>query len=537
MVDDNEAEEAVLTAKPNQQYVVDDMFCGASGASCGIRQAGFRIGLACDSDVAAGNSYRVNFPEARFKQMNLADLIDELEHTTEHADIVHLSPPCQVFSPAHTRAGRNDSANVAALYLCKEYLRRRCPRISTGEQTFGLLFDRNQEFFTALVGQYTALGYSFSWDLLRLKQFGVPSIRRRLIWIASCPGEALPPFPSPTNDKYGLPPAVTLREAFKGIEPESSRDPLHNVQQMLTKARASVSFEGKPYDDRTQVGTVTTQGSVMCHPSGRRAFTLRELACIQSFPKKHKFLGTFTQINRQIGNAFPPSVVKILYQSLRTWLLEQDHVLPFKPGIVVIPVDDDDDNDEEVVEIAPPTESGSHGTGSSDEEVIEIEPPSGFENDSFGSHDDEVAEIPPPSIVFVDNNGTRNPVEDTIVLDDSDADSDVVMLNRLSRSSSRTMSVESLRSLIEIDMTIDERISSGSGQVIDRHIELHSRSQRTSNPGYKVPKKRRRLGGWVGWAAGAPFPFHTYLFLAALVAVLRTMRSRKVLRETETHVE
>jgi len=497
MVDVNEMEEAVLTAEPKQQYVVDDMFCGASGASCGIRQAGFRIGLACDSDVAAGNSYRENFPEATFKRMSLSDLIEDLENTTEHADFVHLSPPCQVFSPAHTIPGRNDSANVAALYLCKEILRLRCPRISTGEQTFGLLFDRNQEFFTALVGQYTALGYSFSWDLLRFKQFGVPSIRRRLIWIASCPGEVLPPFPSPSNDKYGLPPAVTLREVFKGIGSESSHDPLHNVQQMLAKARASDNFLGKPYDDRTQVGTVTTQGSTACHPSGRRRFTLRELACIQSFPKEHKFLGTFTQINRQIGNAFPPAVVKILYQHLRTWLLGQDRVVPFKPhragGIIVIPIEDDD-KDNEVVEIARPTRSGDHGTGSHGEEVIEIESPSGSEkNNSIGSHDDEVVEISPPTGAFEDSNRTINLVEGTIVLDDSDSDSDVVGVTRLSRTSSRTMSVESLRSIMEIDMTIDERINSGSGQVTDRHIELHSRSQRTSTRGYKVPNKRPRL--------------------------------------------
>lgn len=183
-------------------------------------------------DNAACKTYRENFPEANLKQMNIFQYIDQLENSTDHPDLVHFSPPCQVFSPAHTRPGKNDEANVTALYSIEKILERKRPRVSTGEQTFGLLFDRNEEVFNALVGQYTALGFSFSWDILHFKDYGMPSTRRRLIWIASCPGEALPPFPEPTNAEASkeLPAPVMLRDVLRRIKGGRHNDPLHDVE-------------------------------------------------------------------------------------------------------------------------------------------------------------------------------------------------------------------------------------------------------------------------------------------------------------------
>ncbi|KAI0393359.1 S-adenosyl-L-methionine-dependent methyltransferase [Xylariaceae sp. FL0594] len=445
-----------LTAEPNQKYLVDDIFCGASGASCGIRQAGFRIGLACDSDEHAAQSYQQNFPEAALKQMDLVVLIGALQgsNTRERPDVVHLSPPCQVYSPAHTRPGKNDSANVAALYLCKEYLNYKRPRISTGEQTFGLLHDRNWEFFTALVGQYTSLGYSFSWGELHFKHFGAPSIRKRLIWIASCPGEALPPFPNPTHGQDGLPPPITLRDAFKGLLPER-RDPLHDVQAMLAKAKTSVNFVGKRYDDQTQVGTVTTSGSTTCHPSGQRNFTTRELASIQTFPKSFQFVGSKAQIVRQIGNAFPPAVVKALYEHLRTWLLHQNRVVPFKPprskAVITIP-SAEDDYDDEVMEVPPPTTRRNR-------------------------NNDDMFEI------------STRPKNQVVVVVADDSDSDVTVGRSPSPRRSRRLSIESVRSVIEMEWTINERHRNMSGRTTENHVEIRQSSTR----GYRQPNKRGRF--------------------------------------------
>ncbi|KAI0147486.1 S-adenosyl-L-methionine-dependent methyltransferase [Xylariaceae sp. FL1272] len=311
-----------------QKYTVDDMFCGAGGASRGIKQAGFKLALACDLDPNACESYAANSFTAELRREDIFDLVKSLREAncTQHADVLHISPPCQFFSPAHTQPGQNDKANIEALDACAQVLERRRPRLSTGEQTFGLLHAQHEEYFFALIRQYTNLGYSFRWKLMHFKDYGIASTRKRLVWIAACPGEALPDFPLPTHSAtdQNLLPEVTLGKVLASVSPNQ---PLHNVAEMMVLASQSSKFPQSPYDaDKTLVDTITTCGSLKPHPSGERNFTIREQAALQSFPVRHKFVGSRTAIVKQIGNAFPPRVVKAIYIHLRRWLLKQDRI-------------------------------------------------------------------------------------------------------------------------------------------------------------------------------------------------------------------
>ena len=60
----------------------------------------------------------------------------------------------------------------------------------------------------------------------------------------------------------------------------------------------------------------------MIHPCGRRDLTLREFACLQGFPLEHKFAER--GVKRQIGNAVPPTVGKLLMEAVKEALLEAD---------------------------------------------------------------------------------------------------------------------------------------------------------------------------------------------------------------------
>lgn len=62
------------------------------------------------------------------------------------------------------------------------------------------------------------------------------------------------------------------------------------------------------------------------HFSGTRAYTLRELACLQGFPVVHRFEGNTTAIRKQIGNAFPPCVAKVFLEHLRKHLERTDGI-------------------------------------------------------------------------------------------------------------------------------------------------------------------------------------------------------------------
>ena len=80
-----------------------------------------------------------------------------------------------------------------------------------------------------------------------------------------------------------------------------------------------------PYDpDKPLPRTITCSGGQNYHYSGTRDYTEREYAALNGFPRYHDFVAPC--IKKQIGNAFPPVVVKVLYDHLRQWLEREDNV-------------------------------------------------------------------------------------------------------------------------------------------------------------------------------------------------------------------
>lgn len=254
-------------------------------------------------------------------------------------DILHLSPPCQVWSPAHTQSGPNDAANTEALYTCRRLIEQTRPRLITLEQTFGLTYSQHLNHFWALIRDFTDLGYSVRWSVIRLCTWGSPQDRKRLIMIASAPGERLPPFPAPTHSEHGMNGTRKFNTIASVLERARLRrgDDLHNIDEVKW-----FDPPRSPWNANVLGRTITTGGANAYHPSGRRDYTLRELACLQGFPKSHCFVGTMTKIRRQIGNAFPPNTVFVLYNHLHEWLMKEDNVSEWVSEEVMV-IDDDSD--------------------------------------------------------------------------------------------------------------------------------------------------------------------------------------------------
>ncbi|KAL1843898.1 hypothetical protein VTJ49DRAFT_6841 [Mycothermus thermophilus] len=332
---------------PSQRYTAGDVFAGGGGASRGMERAGAKLVFAVDHWAPAVSSLRRNFPDTRVYDMEVTDFI-HLDEQLGEIDLLHLSPPCQFWSPAHTVAGKNDDANMAVLFSCTHLVEKIKPRVFTVEQTFGILSPRFEEFFNTFLSGFTKLRYSVRWKVVPLANFGVPQLRRRLIMIGAAPGEKLAPFPPTTHSKDGaggLLPWTTPKAALRGIT-ENYDHPLHDIR----RARFDVP---RPRWDPTKLAkTITTHGGHNYHWSGTRDFTLLEYAVLQGFPKWHRFEGG--SVKKQIGNAFAPSVVRLLYKHLIDWLLRQDGFDPatqnqdsmsIPHGVVprdVVTLDDDD---------------------------------------------------------------------------------------------------------------------------------------------------------------------------------------------------
>ncbi|KAI6082527.1 S-adenosyl-L-methionine-dependent methyltransferase [Hypoxylon rubiginosum] len=320
---EDESQDVWVSRKPGQQYTFADMFCGAGGASCGAKDAGFYITLSCDNADGACNTYRLHFPEADLRHQDMYDFIMDMRVSRHHIDFLHLSPPCQFWSPAHTTAGVNDEANIAILFSCHELIKILRPRVFTLEQTFGILHPRFEYYFNALVYGFTQYNYSVRWKVVNLLSWGAPSQRQRLVMIGACPGEELPPYPVATHSRDPIPgdgtkPYRTVWTMLKRIRTDGADD-LHEPHNMARVQKL-------PWDPRKPLPRTITCGGGQgnYHYNGKRGFTLREFATLQGFPANYRFQKP--EQKRQIGNAFPPLVVKTLYKNLRRWLEQKDHV-------------------------------------------------------------------------------------------------------------------------------------------------------------------------------------------------------------------
>ena len=284
----------------SSNYSFGDCFCGAGGMSRSATLAGLRIVWAFDFEKNACESYLLNFPDVDVRNAWAHEFSGDTA-TTRTVDICHMSPPCQFFSDAHTKDGKDDETNTASLFAVGQLIEKSKPRVVTLEQTFGILArDRHEAYFNSLLQMFTSKGFSVRWKLIHCADFGVPQMRLRTFIIASCPGEPLPPFPKPTHSSEplatGLKPWTTINQAINRIPPGFSDH--HNPEEVCKRSDL-------PTDGNKIANTVTTGGGIV-HSSGLRDYTNREFACIQSFPLEHRF--GKAGVKKQIGNAVPPLV-------------------------------------------------------------------------------------------------------------------------------------------------------------------------------------------------------------------------------------
>lgn len=161
-----------------QTYTYGDAFCGGGGSSRGATMAGFRLKWGFDFNKHACLSWRANFPSSQCHQMAAHEFVDQAQRAADDGnpnlmkvDVLHLSPPCQFFSPAHTIDGPDDEMNVASLFAVQRVIDVSKPRIATLEQTFGIACPRFRYYFNALIQMFTTHDFSVRWAIVPLAQW------------------------------------------------------------------------------------------------------------------------------------------------------------------------------------------------------------------------------------------------------------------------------------------------------------------------------------------------------------------------------
>lgn len=337
-----------------------DLFSGAGGLSLGLAAAGWKPLLAVDAWDDAVATYRHNFSDHRVFRGDVRDLTGSClaAELPERPDWVVGGPPCQGFSTVGKRL-RHDPRNL----LVREFHRiveELQPDGFVIENVLGL---KDMKFEDGVIQWFASLGYAVSFHVVRAADFGVPQLRRRVVFVGHRErGYIAPPTPTHGPDEYvtvwdaigdlpevGPGETVTrytrrprteyqhrMRDGSKELQGHTvSNHPPHLVRAISFIPdggnRRSIPAEFQPKSGfhnsysrlcstEPAVAVTSNMGkpsATRCiHPLQHRGLTAREGARLQGFPDRFHFLRGITSQRLQIANAVPPLLAQRLGEHL-----------------------------------------------------------------------------------------------------------------------------------------------------------------------------------------------------------------------------
>jgi DNA (cytosine-5)-methyltransferase 1 len=328
-----------------------DLFAGCGGASLGLTRAGYQV-LGVEFDAQAHATH-----EAAGMECILAD-VRHARPDLAHYDHLHASPPCQTFSVAGKGTGRDSVAALAAAVkdvlngaqpadldidvadertlLTLEparWIAALKPATISLEQVRGVL-----PIWEAYAEGLRDLGYSAWAELINAEQYGIPQNRIRAWLGARRDGiEAQPP--TPTHSKYhnrtpdkldpGVAKWVSMADALDwddglyltGLARPIGMDGGYVVTiDGVDRRGRDLTLSSRP--SKTLGCKVTPEWKV--YKSGKDAacgplvgrLTPAEALALQGFPTSWPLQGTRTAQFKQIGNAVPPHIARVVVEAL-----------------------------------------------------------------------------------------------------------------------------------------------------------------------------------------------------------------------------
>lgn len=234
-----------------------DLFCGAGGLAEGFRQAGYEILGGVDYFPAAIETFEANIPGAVGV---LADLrepdLDDFEARFAGVDVIVGGPSCQGFSTSgglSKSAGRDLSDPRNRLFInYTDIVERLQPSWIVFENVPGLLLYENGNVALQIVRAFREIGYELVPMILLAADYGVPQLRRRLVFVGNRTNSDIS-LPAPTHGDVNLWKGFSLPFAHlsrighgkeEGLLPHVTFD---EACSDLPRVAEGKEIDGKPY--------------------------------------------------------------------------------------------------------------------------------------------------------------------------------------------------------------------------------------------------------------------------------------------------
>ena len=321
------------------------LFSGGGGLDLGFSAAGFNIIYSSDIDPYSCKTLLQNQEKKPYLNKHVVECADirnltaeSIESKTEkQTDFVIGGPPCQSFSVFGKRRGLDDPRGNL-IYEYTRLLKELNPEGFLFENVAGLKTIHGGELYSELLETLSIEGrYAVSAHEYEVADFGIPQFRRRVFFIGSKKGHAVPRMEATHTNPRSL---FNAHEAFKTVGEVLKNMPAHIIDwgqhpainghvgrkhsDTIVNRYASLIHGERDHKTRINklhpekpsytiiVGSDKGGGKGHVHPFEPREVTPRESARIQTFPDWWEFFGTGRHIIRQVGNAVPPLFAAIL---------------------------------------------------------------------------------------------------------------------------------------------------------------------------------------------------------------------------------
>jgi DNA (cytosine-5)-methyltransferase 1 len=302
-----------------------EICAGAGGQALGLEQAGFSHEAVAEIDVDACETLRRN-RGAAWKIVE-GDVRELDGRQFAGVDLVAGGVPCPPFSIAGRQLGHEDERDLfpEALRLIAEI----GPRAVLLENVRGLAAGRFDGYRDRVGSSLRSLGYHLWWQAVQASDYGVPQLRPRFVlvalrqpWASSFRWPEPLPGPAPTvgdtlhdlMQAHGWPGASAWRAGAQQIAPTIVGGSKKHGGPDLGPTRARAAWRALGVDG---LGIADRPPGPDFPASQPPKLTVRMVARLQGFPDTWTFCGRKTAAYRQVGNAFPPPVARVLGEAIR----------------------------------------------------------------------------------------------------------------------------------------------------------------------------------------------------------------------------